>query len=467
MAVDTPNTFYAKNKRTWQRCRDFVAGADAVKDAGAAYVPRPSGLDDAEFAAYIQRGSFFNATQRTVDTLIGMVMAKPPQVEMPTALEQFTDYFDGAGSTAEDFARDVVADVLTTGGGCAVADRPERPEGILTAAQERAAGLRPYASWYPLENVLDWRYATINGKRELAFLKLAETWEDQTDEWNVEWKPQVRVFDILDGGARVRVFRQGGDGWEVHSEAMLIAAGGKPFPYVPAVLFGPVKNEPEKPPILDLVEVNRGHWQNSVDLEHGLHFTGLPTPYVSGHTFGDDEAVKLGSKTLFAFNEVGAKLEFASFGAEGLSGLEKALQRKEQQMAALGARMLMAESSQAESGEALAIRRGGENSALGKLADSISRSMELLIETMGEWEGITDAVSFRLNTDYLPKSMTAQDMTAAIAAVTNGLMSQMEFFDLMKAGGIVRDDKTYEEHQEELDGLSDAPRGGLNGDEPE
>ncbi len=46
-------------------------------------------------------------------------------------------------------------------------------------------------------------------------------------------------------------------------------------------------------------------------------------------------------------------------------------------------------------------------------------------------------------------------------------MSQMEFFDLMKAGGVVRDDKTYEEHQEELDGMADRPLGGLNGDQPQ
>ena len=466
MAVDTPNAYYTENLHKWRRCRDFVEGEDAVKRAGDLYVPRPSGLDDAEFEAYIQRGTFFNATQRTVDTLIGMVMSKPPQIEMPALLEAFSDYFDGAGSTAEDFARDAIADVLITGGGCAVADRPETPEGITTVAQERAAGLRPYAAWYPVENVLDWRYATINGKRELVFLKLEECWEDQPTEWDVKLKRQIRVFDMVEGAARVRVFRQDGQ-WVLHSEAMLRRANGSPFPYVPAVMFGPVKNEPEKPPLLDLIAVNRGHWQNSVDLEHGLHFTGLPTPYVSGYSFDGDDAVTLGSKTVVAFDAVGAKLEFAHFGSEGLAGLEKALERKEGQMAALGARMLMAETSQAESGEALAIRRGGENSALGKLADSVSRSMELLIETMGEWEGVTDAVSFRLNTDYLPKGMTAQDLTADIAAVDRGYMSQMEFFDLMKAGGVVRDDKTYEEHQEELDGMADRPLGGLNGDQPQ
>ena len=133
-------------------------------------------------------------------------------------------------------------------------------------------------------------------------------------------------------------------------------------------------------------------------------------------------------------------------------------------MAALGARMLLPEGSQAESGEALAIRRGGENSALGKLADSVSRSMELLIEAMAEWEGNTEAVSYRLNTDYLPNAITAQELTAAIAAVDRGLMSQQEFFDMLKAGGLVRDDKTYEEHAEETLGMADRP---VNGDEPE
>ena len=464
MAVDTPSEYYAENRNRWRKCRDFVEGSDRVKDGGELYVPRPSGLNDKEFRDYIQRGAFFNASQRTVDSLVGLVMAKPPVVEMGAGLAALADYIDGAGSTAEDFARDAVFDVLVTGGGCAVVDRPETPQGVTTRLQEQAMGLRPYASWYPVENVLEWRYGQINGKRELVWLKLSETWEETVDEWTVKARPQVRVFDMVEGAARCRVFRQMADGWAVYSETFLRRSNGTPFSYVPAVMFGPVKNEPEKSPILDLIEVNRSHWQNSVDLEHGLHFTGLPTAYVSGHAFGDDEVVKLGSKTLFAFDEVGAKLEFASFGSEGLAGLENALDRKEQQMAALGARMLMPEGSQAESGEALAIRRGGENSALGKLADSVSRCMELTLETMGEWEGISDSVSFRLNTDYLPTAMTAQELTAAIAAVDRGYMSQQEFFELLKAGGQVRDDKTYEEHEEEVMGMAS---GLVNGDQSE
>lgn len=465
MAVDTPGAFHRDNIGKWKRCRDFVAGVDAVKDAGSIYAPRPSGLDDVEFGSYIQRGTFFNATQRTVDSLIGLVTAKPPVVGMTTALEAQIEDFDGAGATAEDFARDAVADVLTVGGGCAVIDRPPRPEGIKTRDQERQAGLRPYAKWYPIESVLDWRYGTVNGKRELIWLRLSEAYTEPKDEWDEEIKPQVRVFDVIDGAARCRLFRKDAKGeWVEHEVSMLVKDNGQPWAYVPGVMFGPVKNEPEKSPILDLVELNRGHWQNSVDLEHGLHFTGLPTPYVSGHDFDDGEAVKLGSKTLFAFSDANAKLQFASFGSEGLAGLESAMERKEQQMAALGARMLVPDSNQAESGEALAIRRGGENSALGKLADSVSRSMELLIETMAEWDGNTETVSYRLNTDYLPNAITAQELTAAISAVDRGLMSQQEFFDMLKAGGLVRDDKTFEEHDEETKGMSDRP---VDGDDDE
>jgi len=466
MAVDTPGAFYRANIDTWTRCRDFVAGADAVKAAGALYAPRPSGLGDDEFKAYIQRGTFFNATQRTVDSLTGLVMAKPPVVSMSAGLEAIIEDFDGAGATAEDYARNAVAEVLTVGGGCAVVDRPTRPEGILTRDQERLAGLRPYVRWYPVESVLDWRYGIVTGgQRELVSLRLHETWVEQVDEWEEKLHPQIRVFDVADGAARCRVFRKDGRGqWTEYEVASLIKDNGADWEYIPAVLFGPVKNEPGKPPILDLVEVNRGHWQNSVDLEHGLHFTGLPTPYVAGHDFEDGETVRLGSKTLMSFSDPNAKLDFASFGSDGLKGLEAALERKEQQMAALGARMLSPDGAQAESGEALAIRRGGENSALGKLADSVSRSMELLIGMIAEWEGRPEAVSYRLNTDYLPNAITAQELTAAISAVDRGLMSQQEFFDMLKAGGLVRDDKTYEEHEEETLGMAS---GMVNGDQSE
>lgn len=343
-----------------------------------------------------------------------------------------------------------VSEVLEVGGWLAVVDHPERPEGVITAAQERALGLRPVVSYYPRESVLEARTGFVNGNEEFTFLKLAETWIEDVDEWTQEAREAVRVYDMAEGRVRVRVYRKTAAGWVLYTEAFPTARSGKGLTYIPAVAFGPESNRFGKPPLLDLIDVNLAHFRNSADMEHALHFTGLPTPYASGVAPGSLEALTLGSSAGYVFEDANAKIQFATYGAEGLASLKQAMDDKVQMMAALGARMLAPESRAAESGEALAIRRGGENSALAKVADSVSRSIVLVLETLAEWEGITGPISYSLNTDYIPARMDAQELTALMAAWQAGGLTSEELFDRLKSGGVIRDDKDYAEHEAEL-----------------
>lgn len=453
--VETPSAWHVANLPRWQRCRAAIAGADEVRALGEMVVPNTAGMTPREYDGYMARASYMNAAQRTLDAMVGLVMMKPASSEMPDQVAELASYIDGRGGRLEDFTRNALSETLAVGGGLAVVDHPARPDGIATAAQERAMGLRPLVSWYPLESVLEWRAGVVNGTVELTWLKLAETWQDREDEWTIKERPQVRVYDMDEGAVRVRVFRQTGGQWTLFSEAFPRARSGRPLTYIPGVFFGPDKNEPGKPPMIDLIDMNLAHFRNSADHEHVLHFTGLPTPYVSGV---DPEAftggLALGSSAAHVFEDANAKIQFAEISGDA-SALAKEMAAKEQRMAALGARMLAPEGAQAESGEALAIRRGGENSALAKVADSVSRSMVLVLETLAEWEGIAGDISYSLNTDYLPKGIGANELTALMAAWQNGGLSSPELFDRLRAGGVIRDDKTYEEHEREILGTDD------------
>lgn len=448
--VETPSAAHTEAAPILRRCRAAVAGQDAVAALTTDILPRPAGMTEREYGSYIARALYMNATQRTHDSLVGMVMQKPAQAEMPNAMADLASYIDGRGSRLEDFARMAVSEVLEVGGWLAVVDHPERPEGVITAAQERALGLRPVVSYYPRESVLEARTGFVNGNEEFTFLKLAETWIEDVDEWTQEAREAVRVYDMNEGRVRVRVYRKTAAGWVLYNEAFPTARNGQGLRYIPAVAFGPESNRFGKPPLLDLIDVNLAHFRNSADMEHALHFTGLPTPYASGVAPGSLEALTLGSSAGYVFEDANAKIQFATYGAEGLASLKQAMDDKVQMMAALGARMLAPESRAAESGEALAIRRGGENSALAKVADSVSRSVVLVLETLAEWEGITGPISYSLNADYLPNRMNPQELTALMAAWQAGGLTSEELFERMKAGGVIRDDMTFQEHEAAL-----------------
>ena len=58
---------------------------------------------------------------------------------------------------------------------------------------------------------------------------------------------------------------------------------GKPLPLIPFVFHGPRHSRPDvdRGPLEDIIAVNLDHYRLDADFKHGLHFTALPTAWVS------------------------------------------------------------------------------------------------------------------------------------------------------------------------------------------
>ncbi len=89
----------------WARARDVLAGEDAVKAGGEKYVARLDSQTDEEFAAYVKRASFFNATARTSEAYQGLIFRRPPFVKVPEGSS-------GLGRAMQELANDT--DMLGT-----------------------------------------------------------------------------------------------------------------------------------------------------------------------------------------------------------------------------------------------------------------------------------------------------------------------------------------------------------------
>ncbi len=118
-------------------------------------------------------------------------------------------------------------------------------------------------------------------------------------------------------------------------------------------------------------------------------------------------------------------------------------------MAAIGARMLAADKRAAESAQAEAIRRAGEQSALTAVGAAVSEALSQALEWMVRWAGLSGRAGLSLNTDFLPLPMSAAELTAHVHAWQAGSLSDGELFDALKAGEIIRGSRTFEEHAAE------------------
>ena len=104
MSVSTTKQIYNKFAVQWRTMRDAIEGDEAIKAANVRYVPQLTGQTPDEYAAYLQRATYFNATQRTLDALSGFVFSKAPQYDVPPAIEALFEDITLDGKTMTDFS---------------------------------------------------------------------------------------------------------------------------------------------------------------------------------------------------------------------------------------------------------------------------------------------------------------------------------------------------------------------------
>src|SRR5690242_6739182 len=122
MPVNSTHPDYDTNAAAWMRARDVFAGEDAVKAAGERYLPKLDSQTSEEYNAYRARASFFNATARTADGFVGLILRREPTFKLPDntagvgrALAAFVEDADMLGTSLSAYAKNVVSEVVGVG----------------------------------------------------------------------------------------------------------------------------------------------------------------------------------------------------------------------------------------------------------------------------------------------------------------------------------------------------------------
>ena len=472
MTVNATHPDYDAALAAWQRARNVIAGEDAVKAAGELYLPRLTAQSDDDYNAYRCRASFFNATSRTADGYVGLIFRRAPFQRLPSlrssigkALSVFANDADMLGTSLYGYAKNVVTEVIAVARAGTLVD------------WENEGEQRAYASLYAAESILNWRVERINGRNIPTLIVLSETVDapasaDASD-FSTTPLDQIRVLRLVEivptspkkaarakqYGCVVEIYRrpqkkarQSKQEWEL-VETKTPLRRGKPLPLLPFVFHGPRHSRPpvDKLPLSDVIGINLDHYRLDADYKHGIHFTALPTAWVSG--FPKDVELRIGSSTAWHTDIPGATAGFLEFMGHGLNTFDKALDRDERQMAVLGSRLLAEQKKVGETAEAMELRQTGENSILANLATSVSESLTQMLRWVHWWnsseelpDDVTDQqVLFELNTDYNTKGMEAQELAAVVKSWQSGAISQDTMLELLRKGEILPDGRSNEE----------------------
>jgi hypothetical protein len=467
MPIDTTHEQYDSIVARAKRVRDAIDGQECVHAGGKLYLPMLTEQTVDQYNAYRDRAGWYGATGRTHEGMVGMVFRRPPVLENGEGLDDIKADVDMAGTTLDGQARKVLAEVMAAARVGVLVEFPSVDAQPRTLAQAQANNLRPYSTVYTIEAIKNWRVERVNNEMRITMLVLQETVEeDGVDEYDVKTVEQLRGLTLESDGNGPRryvqrVYRAGetdsktkATNWVQVGADIVPTMNGQPLEFIPFYAFGPNENSLaiQRPPLQQLADVNFGHYRNTADLEHGAHFAGLPTPYVFGVMLKEGESIAIGSPTAITSTDPQCKAGFMEFTGTGLGALEKRCEVKEQQMAALGARMLAPEKSGVEAGETLAMRHTGESSVLAGMANLVSEGMTKVLRTMERWQGRAESdVAYKLNTDFMPQGLTAQDLTALVAAWQSGGISWETFFDNLKRGEIVSAETTSDDERERID----------------
>ena len=446
MPVNTTHPTYSQFIDQWTDCRDAAEGSRAIKLRGEKHLPKLSAQTPEEYTAYKTRALWFGATGRTVQGLLGSIFRKPMQVEAPDAMTTHLEDVTLTGLSVEAFCKTAVAEILKVG----------RYGILVDLGKDAAEGERPYWIGYQAHCVTNWRTSQQDCDTVLTQVVLQdEACEpDPTDPFTDIRTPQYRVLKLEDKRYVVELWREDTHNkgkWTLY-QTINPTFRGAPLSYIPFCFLGPsaITPDPEKPPLLDLVDVNLSHYRSSADLEHGRHFCGLPTPWVAG--FPTETVLRIGASIAWVASDPQAKVGMLEFTGQGLGALERALDDKQAVMAILGARMLEAQKKAVESSDTHEIRQAGESSSLQSIAGTVEDGLTRVMTWHAEWMGLSEStVSLTLNKVFLQSRMAATDLAELMKAWQAGGISYETLYWNLERGELTRPDVTMEEEQRLID----------------
>ncbi len=432
MPVNSTHPLYDATLDAWRRCRDCYDGEDSVKLRGKHYLPKPGGQDAEEYAGYTMRALFYEATGRTVDGFVGAIARKDPEITLPAKLEPLMEDATTDGLSLPELIKRVCAEAMLIGRGAILVDFHDEQQ-------------RPYLALYTAENVINWR-------KDCVVLTETVYEPDPDDDFKLLAIEQCRELRLEDGVYIARLWRRaknerGELEWTVY-KTLNPNNKGKALTEIPLYWITPLGRTDSivKPPLLGLVNVNLSHYRTSADIEHGRHFSGMPTLYITGYSKRpDDEPVLIGSTAAVLLDDAAAKVGYADFNGSGLGSLENALAEKEHQMAVLGAAVFADGKKGVEAAETARIRTSGETSLLMGVVQAAEACLTAALTAAADWAGAPGKIEVTLNREFVDISMEPTTVAALVAAYQAGAITIEQFLWNLQAAEMLAPDTDLDE----------------------
>lgn len=459
MPVDSNHAEYMKWLPRWRRCADFVEGEDAVKEAGTTYLPMLGGQKHDRYLAYKLRAGFYNGAGRTLQKMVGAAFRRDPVIDTERfkAVQAGRDFLDDAnlaGMPLISFAESVIREQSLKG-----------RIGVLVDYSETAG--RSFLARYTAESVANWSTVRIGGDTILNLVVLVDRPRLESTDGGFTYKERERrrVLRLnFAEGARfysVEVWEKkdasqpGEDRWFI-AETATPAIRGVRLDYIPFWFIGATDLSPEveKPPILDLVNVNHKHYLLSADHDHGLHWVSLPTPWVAyGAPAKQESELFIGSETAWVLPP-GSLVGMLEMAGTGLASQMTRLKQFEHHMDALGSALLAEEPKGVEAADTRRQKNAEKDVTIADIVGTaeigLNQAVNLALDWMGAPAAVDEKLPITFNREFSEATPSMDEVAEARAAYAAGDLAWDEVVAVYKRAGLVEENVDPEELRQRI-----------------
>lgn len=415
----------------------YNGGSGSNTIAYSPYLPDPSPRNEDyevrkhRYNNYLQRAVFYNVTRRTVSALVGQIFSKYPTYDL-NELSYLESDVDGAGQSLVQQAKDVTVQCLLKGGGGLLADMPVN-EGVTKASMANG-GIRPIIKHYQRESIINWRVVKLGSVYKLGLLVLAESYVAEDDGYKQELGEQLLVLRLTDGLAESEIIQKIDGEWVSQGVNPLLDSKGSQLTEIPFYFYGAVNNDAEidSPPLLDIATLNIHHFMNSADMEEMLFLSATPTLVVSGldQQWAEEVlsgGIAVGSRSGIML-PVGGNAQMLQISADSV--IANAMAEKEQQMKALGAKLIESNSGQSLTATEAQQNSADETSVLSTIANNISDAYTKVVRAAARYAGADDSELYvTMNTQFDFTKMTTDQLMNLMSLWQGGAIT----FDEMRS----------------------------------
>jgi len=425
------------------------AGRNAIVANRETYITRLETQTDPQFEAMVKMAPIYVLYPKVVDGFSGTVFAKAPvmkNVEFNDKQKELNKNCDMLGNSIDKFSERIINTVFEDGFCATMNDYSD-------------VAKRPFMQFIAPHQFISFRTSSVAGYPVITqFIYVEEIEIDNPDnEFDSEIRNRYVVLDLHEDNYRVRRFLATGakstktgeiEKMTQEDEDIYPKMDGKLFTYIPITIHGINQNNfsINKSPLQDISDMNISVIQRVIDQVYMLHWTALPTPWVTG--IDDKEAPgTIGPMKAWTISNPEANVGMLEFSGNSARAHQDFIDNLKDIMASMGAQILKKEGVSRETATSVLVRTAAQTSLISTLVNNVSGQVENSLRVFFDWSGtkVGTDFSYELNNDFLKIDMEPNAQIALVKSWLDGAISHKTVFDKMKEGEIVDTNRTFEE----------------------